>query len=127
MARDLTAIQKTMAEEYPVMMDQLERWAPGTGFTLGAAPGLADFSVVSHFANLRWARQVIDAARWPRASAWINRVEQQSPLQQLNAVGEKLLRAPLDGHRPILQALGIAVSAETVGGSTPRRGPMTAI
>ena len=125
--RDVNAIQKTMTEEYPAVMDQLERWAPAAGFTLGATPGLADFSVVSHFANLRWARQTVDAARWPRACAWIKRVEQCPPLQQLNTIGEKLLRAPLDGHRPVLQALGVAVSMESVGTSTPKRGPMTAI
>jgi glutathione S-transferase len=125
--RDVDAIQKTMVEEYPAVMDQLEHWAPAASFTLGAIPGLADFSVASHFANLRWARQTVDATRWPRASAWINRVEQRFPLQQLNAIGEKLLRVPPGGHRPVLQALGVAVSPATVGGSTPQRGPMTAI
>jgi glutathione S-transferase len=125
--RDVGAIQKTLAEEYPVLMDQLEHWAPAASFTLGTTPGLADFSVATHFANLRWARQKVDAVRWPRASAWINRVEQQSPLQQLNAIAEKILRVPPDGHRPVLQSLGVAISVETVGGSAPQRGPMTAI
>jgi glutathione S-transferase len=125
--RDIGAIQKTLVEEYPIVMDQLEQWAPVASFILGATPGLADFSVASHFANLRWARQTVDAARWPRASAWINRVEQQFPLQQLNAIGEKMLRVPPDGHRPALQALGVAVAAATVGGATPRRGPMTTV
>jgi len=125
--RDVGAIQKTLTEEYPAVMDQLEHWAPATGFTLGAAPGLADFSVVSHFANLRWACQTVDAVRWPRASAWINRVEQQSPLQQLNVIGDKILRVPPHGYGPVLQSLGVAVAVETVGGGAPKRGPMTAI
>ena len=125
--RDLDAIQKTMTEEFPVMMDQLERWAPATGFTLGATPGLADISIASHFANLRWSRQSIDAIKWPRTSAWINRVEQRAPLQNLNLIGDKILRAPSDAHAPILQSFGVAVTPNTVGGTTPKRGPMTVI
>jgi glutathione S-transferase len=125
--RDMEAVQKTVAEELPAVMDQLEHWAPPQDFTLGDRPGLADFSVVSHFANFRWARQTVDAERWPRTAAWIERVEQQQPMRQLNAIGDKILRAPPDGHRPVLESFGVAVAAETVSGSTPKRGPMTAI
>ena len=125
--RDLDAINKTVAEEVPDVMDQLETWAPATGFAFGATPGLADFSVASQFANFRWARQTIDAARWPRASAWIGRVEQSEPMKQLIAIGDKILRTPPDGHRPVLESFGVAVAAECVGGSAPRRGPMTVI
>ena len=125
--RDLDAIQRTMTEEFPAVMDQLEAWAPAQGFAFGADPGLADISVASHFANLRWARQTADAARWPRATSWINRVEQETPLGRLNAIGEKMLRVPPDGHREVLRSLGVAVTADTVGGSVPKRGPMTAI
>ena len=125
--RDLDAIARTMAEEIPSVMDQLERWAPAADFALGTTPGLADISIASHFAHLRWARQTVDPVRWPQACAWIDRVERLSPLRTLNGIGEKLLRVPPDGHRPLLQSMGIAVTAETVGGPSPRRGPMTAI
>ena len=125
--RDLAAIQDTLASEFPGVMDQLEAWAPDSAFVGGATPGLADLSVVSHFANLRWARATVDAARWPRTSAWIQRVEAQSPLGRLNAIGEKLLRVPPTGHRPILESLGVAVCPETLGGEAPVRGPMTVI
>ncbi len=125
--RDMATVQKTVAEELPPVMDQLEQWAPLQGFTLGARPGLADFSVVSHFANFRWARQTVDAARWPRTAAWIDRVEQLEPMQRLNAIGDKILRAPPGGHRPVLESFGVVMAAETVGGDTPMRGPMTVI
>jgi len=49
--RDLAAIQDTLASEFPGVMDQLEAWAPDSAFVGGATPGLADLSVVSHFAN----------------------------------------------------------------------------
>lgn len=125
--RDLAAIQETIATEVPPVMDQLESWAPASGFVSGSAPGIADISVASHFANLRWARVSLDAQRWPRAAAWIERVERQSPLSPLNAIGEKLLRVLPTDHRPVLEALGVAVCKETFGSKTPRRGPMTAI
>lgn len=125
--RDLAAIQNTLVSEFPLVMDQLETWAPASAFVGGATPGLADLSVAGHFANLRWARVVVDAARWPRTSAWIERVEAQSPLARLNAIGEKLLRVPPTGHRPVLESLGVAVCEETLGGEAPVRGPMTVI
>ena len=125
--RDLDAIRKTMTEEFPAVMDQLESWAPAHGFTLGATAGLADLSVASHFANLRWARQTADAARWPRTASWVNRIEQATPLGKLNSIGGKMLQVPPDGHRAALISLGVAVTAESVGGPEPKRGPMTVI
>jgi glutathione S-transferase len=125
--RDLDAISATLRDEVPAVFDLLERWAPVEGFTFGATPGLADISVASHFANFRWARQAIDAARWSRTSAWLTRVEGQSPLRQLNDIGEKLLLVPPDRHGPVLRSLGVAVTGDTVGGSVPQRGPMSRI
>lgn len=125
--RDLEAIQNTLASEFPLVMDQIEAWAPASDFVCGAAPGLADLSVAGHFANLRWARVTLDAVRWPRTSAWVARVESQTPLGRLNAIGEKLLRIPPTGHRPVLLSLGVAICEETLGGETPVRGPMTVI
>ena len=39
--RDTAAIDRTMAEELPGVMDLLERWAPASGFKFGDMPGLA--------------------------------------------------------------------------------------
>jgi glutathione S-transferase len=125
--RDIAAIDRTVAEELPGVIDLLELWAPTSGFKFGNTLGLADISVASHFANFRWARQRLDAARWPRAASWIERVSQSAPLMQLNTIGEKLLRVPPDDHRPVLEGLGVTVASETVGTKVPRRGPMTAL
>ncbi len=125
--RDKAAIEKTVADELPVVMDILEQHAPASGFTFGERPGLADFSVASHFANFRWARRTLDAGRWPRATAWIARVSEAAPMATLNAIGEKLLNVAPDAHRPLLQGLGVTVAAETVGTTKARRGPMTVV
>lgn len=125
--RDKAAIERTIDEELPVVMDFLEQRAPSTGFTMGGLPGLADFSIASHFANFHWARRTLDARRWPRAAEWIQRVSKTPPMLELNTIGEKMLQVAPDAHGPLLRNLGVAVTAETVGTSTPRRGPMTVI
>ncbi|RTL64613.1 MAG: glutathione S-transferase family protein [Hyphomicrobiales bacterium] len=124
--RDVAAIQRTIAQEVPAVLDHLEAWAPQT-FTMGDTPGVADFSVASHFVNYRWARGVLDAARWPKVHAWVTRVEACAPMQRLNEIGAKILRVPPDAHAATLREMGVPVAAETVGGTSPQRGPMTAI
>jgi glutathione S-transferase len=123
--RDLDAIAATVRDEVPAVIDLLERWAPSEGFTFGTTPGLADISVASQFANYRWSRQSLDAARWPRTAAWVQRTETCAPLQLLTLIGEKMLRVPPGGHGPMLQSFGINVCVETVGGPIAQRGPMT--
>lgn len=126
--RDKAAIEKTIADDVPRVMDFLETQAPERGFLFGDKPGLADFSAASHAINYRWgARRAFDAGRWPKAVQWIERVEAAQPMQRLNEIGDKILRAPPDGHRPVLEGFGVRVAAETVGGSQARRGPMTVI
>ncbi len=125
--RDLDAVAKTMAEDVPPVMDYLETIAPAEGFLFGNSPWLADVSVASHFMNARWARQSFDAARWPRAVGWIERVEAADPLRRLNEIGAKILRAPPGEHKPVLESFGVATTATTVGGTVPRRGPVTVL
>jgi glutathione S-transferase len=125
--RDLDGIQATVSTELPAVLDQLEAWAPTAGYVHGATPGFADISIAAHFVNFRWARQTLDAQRWPRAGGWIGRVEQCAPLARLNEIGAAVLRAPPDGHKEVLQSLGVSVAATSVGGKTPRRGPMTVV
>lgn len=125
--RDKAAVERTIQEELPVVMDILERCAPARDFSFGDRPGLADFSVASHFANFAWARRSLDGARWPRATAWIGRVSEAAPMATLNAIGEKVLKVAPDAHRSLLDSLGVPVAAETLGIAKPRRGPMTVI
>jgi glutathione S-transferase len=126
--RDLEAIGRAIKEEVPIVMAYLEKQAPESAFLFGDTPGIADFSVASHFQNYRWgARQALDAERWPKAVAWVERVEQAVPMQQLNAIAEKVLRAPPGEHRPVLESFGVAMVTDSVGGPAPQRGPMTVL
>ena len=124
--RDMAAVEKVVREDLPQVMDDLERLAPVSGGLFGAY-GLADISVAVNFANLRWARQTVDAARWPRTAAWIIRVETETPLGRITTLADKVLRVKPEEHRAVLSAHGMAVSAASVAGSAPQRGPMSRI
>lgn len=61
--------------ELPPMMDYLERIAPAPGgFLVAGRITLADLAVASPFFNLQESGVPLDAARWPRALAWVDSV-----------------------------------------------------
>jgi glutathione S-transferase len=120
--RELCA--RTLETDLPEVMDWLEALAPEDGFLLGAL-SIADLSVAPFFANLRWSRVELDAARWPKAAAWLARVETETPLGRLNAAAAGLMRTPIPQHRAVLADLGFTPSAETYATLTPRKGPLT--
>jgi glutathione S-transferase len=119
-ARDLAAIAKLMHDDVPPIMDVLERHAPRDGF-IGGSLGLGDISVATQFANLRWARQVIDPERWPRTSAWVARVEATDALGIETAHGNAIARVPPDRYREVLAAAGVLLTPDTLATQTPRR------
>jgi glutathione S-transferase len=127
LVRDTVAIESTVRDEVPLVLNLLEKWAPNDDFVGGGHPSLADISVAVQFANFRWARQDIDAKRWPRTSRWIQRVSAVPEVKRLNDIGARLLRVPPDAHRAVLLELGVRVTAQSLGTNTPRRGPMTVL
>jgi glutathione S-transferase len=121
--RDLAAIARHMTDDVPGIMDILERHAPADGFIAGDAIGLGDLSVASQIINVRWARQSIEAERWPRASAWITRVEAHVALKPLNDIGSLMVRQPPAQYQEVLRAAGGHVAPDTFATATPRRAP----
>jgi glutathione S-transferase len=124
--RNKDAIAKTMAEEVPPILDVLEKHAPESGFLFGPL-SMADLSVASHFANLRWARQTVDMARWPKTARWVAAVEGSEPLAGLTKLGDSITRVPPGKYRDVLGAAGVSLSPTTVATDTPRRGLLTQI
>ena len=125
-ARDEDALARVVAEELPPAMDLLEALAPEVGFFAGDL-GTADFAVAVHFANLRWSRVAADLARWPRAAAWIARIEAAEPLSRLNALGERALTVRYPDRARLFAEYGIELADAGVTGREPRRGPMTTL
>jgi len=113
-----------LATELPEVMDYLEAQMPAHGYLCGTL-SIAELGLVPHFANLAWARAEPDWTRWPKTGAWLKRALSETPLGKLAGIGMQLLRTPPPQHREKVRELGLAVTAETVGTQTPRKGPMT--
>lgn len=123
--RDADARAKTLAEDVPDVCGYLEAQAPADGFLCGEL-SIADIALAVHFANMEWARAPLDAARYPKLGAWLERTLAATPLGRLKDVGAQLIRVPPQAQRAKLDEFGIAVMDTTVSGTKPRKGPMTA-
>jgi len=122
--RDKEKIARIVAEELPEVMGHLEKLAPADGFLFGAV-SIADISVAVSFRNLLWARVEPDKARWPKASAWVERTTATPALAKATRMADKIIQAMPDRHRAILAELGVPLTETTVAAGAPRRGPMT--
>jgi glutathione S-transferase len=121
--RDLVEIQRIVAEDVPPVLDYLETQVPADGFLFGAL-GLADISIAVFLRNAAFARYRVDPTRWPRTAAFVDRVLAQECLAKLQPFEALMMRTPIPEHRKALAAAGAPLSAETVGGTVPRRGVM---
>ena len=120
---DRELVDRTLREDVPAVLDYLESEAPADGFRFGAL-SLGDIAPACFFRNAGWVRFQIDAARWPRAAAWMARTLATPAFAKLSRIEDAILRTPIAEQRDALKALGAPVSAETYAGSAPRRGIM---
>ncbi len=120
---DHELVEKTLAEDVPEVLDYLESHAPVDGFAFGAL-SIADIAVASFFRNAAFARFAIDAARWPRTAAWIERVHASPPFAALRPLEDCMITTPIAQARDALAKLGAPVMRESYGTTTPRRGVM---
>ena len=118
---DQAAVDNVRDVEAPQAFDYLESQLPAEGFFFGALSN-ADVAVAAPFANARWSRFEPDADRWPKLVAWLQKMDQGTPLGGLNRAGSRVLKTPPTEHRALLPDLGLAVCERTWGGTTPRRG-----
>ncbi len=71
---DEAAIQKVIDEELPVFFDYLESQLGDGDFFVGNKLSIADLTVASGFVSLRAAGVKPEAARWPKLSAFLERM-----------------------------------------------------
>ena len=121
---DDAVVTKTLAEDIPQVLDYLESLAPAEGYFFGAL-SIADVAVATFFRNAAFARYQIDAARWPRTAALVERTLASPGFQAVRPFEEKMIRTPIAAHRAALAAIGAPLTAETVGTTTPRPGVMS--
>lgn len=123
-ARDLEAIGKATREQLPEVMAYLETQAPEHGFLFGDI-STAEIALAVHLRNLRWARVDVQALLAPKALAWLGRVEAHPCLARVSEIADRVVRTKPPEQRQLIRDMGLAVTTETVGSTTPRRGPMT--
>jgi glutathione S-transferase len=120
---DTAVVEKTLREEIPQVLDYLEAQAPEQGFIFGAL-SIADISLACFFRNAAFARFRVDAARWPLTAAFVERVLKIESFEKLKPFEDRLRRTPLGEHRAALAEMGVPLTRDTHGTSTPRRGMM---
>lgn len=119
--KDLFA--RTVETDVPQVLDYLEGQLPADGFLFGAV-STADIAIACFFRNAEFARVRIDAARWPRAAAFVDRVQALEPFRKLRRIEDAIARKPIPEQRHVLEEIGAPLTQQTLGVATPRRGMM---
>jgi len=120
---DPELVAKTLAEDVPQVLSYLESELPGDGFLFGS-PTVADVTIACFFRNAAFARFTVDAVRWPRTAAYVDRVLGLEAFVRLKPFEDRLIRAPIAQHRAVLAEMGAPLMDESFGTATPRRGVM---
>jgi glutathione S-transferase len=120
---DQAAVERTLAEDIPQVLDYLESVVPADGFVFGDL-SIADVAVACFFRNAAFARFTVDAARWPRTAAFVGRVLGLKCFTHVQPFEELLMRTPIPRHREALAEKGAPVTRDTYGVKEPRRGVM---
>ena len=84
---DEAAVDKIITKNLPPLLDYLESQVPAEGFLFGDLT-VADLALASPFVNAGYAQYTIDAARWPKLPALVERVKAHgavAPLLQAEA------------------------------------------
>lgn len=80
---DETLVQRAMTEKLPPLLDYLEANAPKEGYIVGDRFTVADIAIATHFINLNLGGEQVDAARWPKSAAYIQRIIQRPTVAPL--------------------------------------------
>jgi len=120
---DKSVVEKTLREDIPQVLDYLETQVPVEGFIFGAV-SIADISIACFFRNAAFSRFHVDAVRWPRTAAFVERVLKLESFEKLKPVEDRLLRTPLAQHRTALTDMGLPLTQATCETAAPRRGVM---
>ena len=72
---DLEAAEAAERDDLPPILDYLEKIVPNDGgYLVGESLTLADIAVAGPFANFRYAGAEVDANRYPRTVAYVERI-----------------------------------------------------
>jgi glutathione S-transferase len=120
---DQAVVDRALAEDVPQILDYLEQQVPADDFLFGDV-SIADIAIACPLRNARFARFRIDPVRWPKTAAFVDRVWTLPSFQKLEPIEDALIRTPPAEQRKVLGEMGVALTAETWGTTTPRPGVM---
>jgi glutathione S-transferase len=80
---DEAMVKKAVEEELPPMFDYLEGELATNEFLVGPTLTIGDIGVCTHFVNLRHVGMRVDAARWPKLAAYVDRVHARPSFKTL--------------------------------------------
>ena len=120
-ATDQAVVERAKSDEIPGILDYLEAQVPAAGYLFGQF-SIADISIATFFRNAAYARYTVDAARWPKVAAYVERILASAPFATLKKFEDLSSRTPIDKQRSVLKEAGAPISAKTYATAQPRRG-----
>ena len=123
LAPDEAEIARVTEVELPEALDWVEEHAPYEGFLFGHVC-TADVSYAAFFRNAAIAGWTIDAARWPRTSAWIARVGEVPAFAATMKYEAAIMGSKQHERADALRAAGATISEKSYGADTPQRSIM---
>jgi glutathione S-transferase len=120
---DQQRIDKALNEDIPAALDYLEGELPADGFLFGEI-GVADISIASFFRNGGYAGFAVDASRWSRTAAFVERTLAHPCIASLLPLEDVQRNADIRGRRQALLDAGAKLTAQTMGVREARRGMM---
>ncbi|GGA27125.1 glutathione S-transferase family protein [Dyella nitratireducens] len=118
---DEAVVRQAREVEIPAALDYLETQLPAEGFIFGQL-SIADISIAGYFRTASFVRYAVDAARWPRTAAFVQRMQALPAFQKLARLEDGVLRIPVTEQREALMAMGAPITRETMGSDVPRHG-----
>lgn len=111
---DEAVVKRAREVEIPASLDYLEAQIPANAFIFGE-PSIADISLACYFRTAAFVRYTVDAARWPRVSALLDRTWALPAFRKLAHFEDCTLRVRIEEQRDVLRAEGAPLTAGTVG------------
>ena len=68
------AVDETVKEKFPPVLDYLEAQTPGNDFLFGEHITIADISIISMFITASYGGFSVDPNRWPTLAAYVERI-----------------------------------------------------
>ena len=120
---DEERVARAEQQDIPAALDYLERELPADGFLFGEI-GAADIAIASFFRNGVYAGYEVDARRWPRTAAFVQRVLAHDCMAKLLPFEDVQRGVTIKGRRQALVDAGAKLTEETLGLREPRKGFM---